>query len=59
MKRIYKLLINIFILVSLDQMIKLIIHYNYMEKRFDILFPMISFEPYLNNKYSWINSMGG
>lgn len=58
MKRIDKLLITSLVLVCIDQIIKLIIHFNYLDKRFNLLFSLISFEPYLNIKYSWINSMG-
>lgn len=58
MRRSYKILITVLIMTLLDQIIKLIIHFNFMDKNFDILFHFIGFEPYLNVKYSWINTLG-
>jgi signal peptidase II len=42
----------------MDQLIKIVIDQYFMDKRFDIVNHLIGFEPYLNNKYSWVNSMG-
>lgn len=58
MKRNLKVLVIILGLVLIDQLIKIVVDQYFMDKRFDIVFHLISFEPYLNIKYSWINSMG-
>ncbi|MDD3172405.1 MAG: signal peptidase II [Herbinix sp.] len=51
-----KKILPIFLLVMLDQAIKLYIAKFLMDKKF-IIGNILGFKPYLNVKYSWINSM--
>lgn len=44
-------------MILLDQGIKLYIHNRHMDKSFNILFDFVRFEPKINTKYSWINSL--
>lgn len=56
MKRI-KDLIYIAVLVLFDQIIKLYIYFNHMEKNQDIINGFMSFHPIFNRDYSWVNSL--
>lgn len=46
-----------FILISIEQGIKLIINNKYLDVNFSILEPLLYFEPKFNRDYSWFNSM--
>lgn len=52
-----KTFIVVLILITIEQVIKIIINNNFMDKRFPILPPLIYFEPMFNRHYSWLNSM--
>lgn len=52
-----KLICILGFMVLLDQCIKLFIYYRHMDKSLNILFDFVLFEPMINSKYSWINSM--
>lgn len=45
------------ILIILDQVIKLIINQFYYSRNFNIVNDYVQFKPYLNIKYSWVNSI--
>lgn len=45
------------ILILIDQLIKIIIFKNLMGKEINLLGNFLGFKPYLNDKYSWINSL--
>ncbi|MBU3219798.1 signal peptidase II [Clostridium algidicarnis] len=47
----------VLILVTIDQIIKIVINNNFFDKRFPILHPFLYFEPMFNRQYSWFNSM--
>ncbi len=47
------------ILIIADQTIKLIIRYNFLQLRFDIVGGLLYFQPLHNTKLSWINSLFG
>ncbi len=47
----------VLILVTIDQVIKIVINNNFFDKRFPILHPLLYFEPMFNRQYSWFNSM--
>ena len=49
--------ISVFFLITIEQVIKIIINNNFLDKRFPILPPFLYFEPMFNRDYSWINSM--
>jgi len=49
--------IGIFLLIAIEQIIKIIIYNNFFDKRFAILPPVLYFEPMFNRHYSWFNSM--
>lgn len=49
--------LGIFSLIAIEQFIKIIIYNNYLNERFDILPPILYFEPIFNRRYSWFNSM--
>jgi signal peptidase II len=44
-------------LVTIEQGIKVVINYNFLDTRIPILTPILYFEPMFNRDYSWINSM--
>lgn len=48
---------SIFALVAIEQIIKIIIYKNFLERQFPILPPILYFEPMFNKHYSWFNSM--
>lgn len=52
-----KIWASIFVLVGIEQIIKIIINKNFFESRFAILPPILYFEPKFNRNYSWFNSM--
>lgn len=52
-----KMWLGIFILITIEQVIKIVINSNFLEKRFPILPPFLYFEPMFNRSYSWFNSM--
>lgn len=52
-----KTCIAVFILVTIEQVIKIIINNNFLDKKFSILPPLLYFEPMFNRDYSWFNSM--
>ncbi|ERI91034.1 hypothetical protein HMPREF1982_03399 [Clostridiales bacterium oral taxon 876 str. F0540] len=45
------------LLITIEQVIKIIINYNFLNKRLPILPPLLYFEPMFNRDYSWVNSM--
>lgn len=49
--------IAVLILVTLEQVIKIVINNNFLDKKFPILPPLLYFEPMFNRDYSWFNSM--
>lgn len=49
--------IGVFILITIEQGIKIVINNSFLDKRFPILPPFIYFEPVFNRHYSWFNSM--
>lgn len=53
-----KPLLMVSLLVCIDQLIKIIILNNFMNKRFYFIDRIIGFEPIINTKYSYINSLG-
>lgn len=52
-----KTYISVFILVAIDQIIKIIINNKFFDKKFPILPPLLYFKPMFNRDYSWFNSM--
>jgi signal peptidase II len=51
-------LLMVFLLVCIDQLIKIIILNNFMNEKFYFIDKFIGFEPIINTKYSYINSLG-
>lgn len=49
--------IGVFLLIAVEQLIKVIINNNYLDKKIGILPPLLYFEPVFNRRYSWFNSM--
>lgn len=49
--------LGVFILITIEQLIKIIINNNFLQKRVPILPPFLYFEPMFNRSYSWFNSM--
>lgn len=49
--------IGVFILIAVEQAIKIVINSNFFDKSFPILPPWLYFEPMFNRHYSWFNSM--
>ena len=49
--------IMVLILLSIDQVIKIVINNNFLYKRTSIVPPLLYFEPMFNRNYSWFNSM--
>jgi signal peptidase II len=49
--------ISVFFLIAIEQVIKVIINNNFLDKTLPILPPFLYFEPMFNRDYSWINSM--
>lgn len=49
--------IAVFILIALDQVIKIVINNNFLDRKSPILPGILSFEPMFNRHYSWLNSM--
>ncbi|MBL4937750.1 signal peptidase II [Clostridium sp. YIM B02515] len=45
------------LLITIEQVIKIIINYNFLNKRLPILPPLLYFKPMFNRDYSWVNSM--
>lgn len=54
-----KIWLGVFILIIIEQGIKLFINNNYLDKTFPILPPLLYFQPMFNRQYSWFNSMLG
>ncbi len=52
-----KTCIAVLILVTIEQVIKVVINNNFLDKKFPILSPLLYFEPMFNRDYSWLNSM--
>ncbi|WP_061995157.1 signal peptidase II [Clostridium sp. ATCC 25772] len=52
-----KTYILVFILVAIDQIIKIVINNKFFDKKFPILPPLLYFKPMFNRDYSWFNSM--
>lgn len=51
-------LLLVFILICIDQLIKIIILNYFMYEKYYFIGKFIGFEPILNDKYSYINSLG-
>lgn len=49
--------LTVFFLITMEQVIKIIINNNFLNKTVPILPPFLYFEPMFNRDYSWINSM--
>jgi signal peptidase II len=49
--------ISIFILITIEQLIKIVINNSFLEKKCPILPPFLYFEPMFNREYSWFNSL--
>lgn len=49
--------LSVLVLVAIEQVIKVVINNNFLDKRFPILPPLLYFEPIFNRHYSWLNSM--
>lgn len=47
----------VLLLVSIEQVIKIVINNNFLDKKSPILPPLLYFEPMFNRDYSWLNSM--
>lgn len=54
---IRKTWISVCFLITIEQVIKIIINNNFLNKRFPILPPLLYFDPMFNRDYSWFNSM--
>lgn len=52
-----KTCIAVLILVTIEQVIKIAINNNFLDKKFPILPGFLYFEPMFNRDYSWFNSM--
>ena len=52
-----KMLTSVFLLITIEQVIKMIINNNFLNKKYTILSPLIYFQPMFNRDYSWFNSM--
>ncbi|WP_291579698.1 signal peptidase II [Clostridium sp. UBA6640] len=52
-----KIYIVVLILVTIDQVIKIIINNKFFNQKIPILPPLLYFEPMFNRDYSWLNSM--
>jgi signal peptidase II len=53
-----KFLITPLLLILMEQVIKIYIFNNLMKKEFNLAGNILIFKPYINIKYSWINSLG-
>ncbi|MGH4119144.1 signal peptidase II [Clostridium sp.] len=49
--------IAVFILVTIEQVIKIVIYNSFLNRKFPILPGFLYFEPMFNRQYSWLNSM--
>lgn len=49
--------IAVLILVTIEQVVKIIINNHFLDKKVPILPPLIYFKPMFNRDYSWFNSM--
>ncbi|MEG0774096.1 signal peptidase II [Clostridium sp.] len=49
--------LTVLILVTIEQVIKVVINNNFLDKTVAILPPVVYFEPMFNRDYSWFNSM--
>ncbi len=58
MKRNLQMTITVFLLFSVDQLVKIYIAKFLMKEEFYIIDHFLGFKPYQNTKYSWINSLG-
>ena len=47
----------VLILITIEQVIKIVINNNFLDKRFPLLPPFLYFDPMFNRDYSWFNSM--
>lgn len=52
-----KTYLAVLILVTIDQVIKIVISNNFFDKISPILPPLLYFKPMFNRQYSWLNSM--
>lgn len=48
---------GVFILILIEQIIKIIINSKFIDKSYPLLAPILYFEPVFNRHYSWFNSM--
>lgn len=53
-KRIW---MSIILLITIEQVIKIVINNNFLNRKVPILPPFLYFQPMFNRDYSWINSM--
>lgn len=49
--------LGVLLLVSIEQVIKIVIYNNFLDKKSPILPPLLYFKPMFNRDYSWFNSM--
>ena len=50
-------LVIIFLLITIEQVIKIVINNNFLNRKVPILPPFLYFQPMFNRDYSWFNSM--
>lgn len=58
MSKSRKMTLAILLLILTDQLIKIYISNNFMDKSFAIVSDLIKFQPIINIDYSWFNSIG-
>lgn len=52
-----KIWISILLLITIEQVIKIVINNNFLNRKVTILPPVLYFQPMFNRDYSWANSM--
>ena len=52
-----KMVYWIFLLILIDQAVKIIINSFFLETQFDIIPSLFEFKPSFNNKHSWVNAL--
>lgn len=53
----WKTWLGVLFLIALEQIIKIVINHQYINKSIPIIPPLLYFEPMFNRDYSWFNSM--
>ncbi len=57
MRKNFKILLLVLLLVLIDQSIKILISSYWMDREINILGNILGFKPYINVEYSWINAI--